>query len=141
METTNLIKAITKIFTGTAITSLIGGSLAVIIVLSLGMGAIAMAIGIVVMIFSAAFGAWAGGLWARKNIIERKDAKKASSWAASLFFAINIILIAGSTVMISAYGGKGEGLLTQFLQVSAQSVIVYISSYAGASRGLIKEEE
>lgn len=134
-------KAVTKVLVGTLVISFIGGAFAVPVVIFLGMGIVAIAAGMIIMIVAAALGAWIGGLWAGKNITEKAVAKKISIWAASLFLTVNVFLLAGDAVITVAYGKKVEGLLIQALQVAAQSFLVYAVSYVGIRRNLIKREE
>jgi len=133
-------KAIAKILTGAIVASFVGSFVSILAVLLTGAGALSFALGILIMLGSAALGAFIGGKWARNNVSEMENTRSIAIWSAAIYLAVNTMISAVSSILPAFFGGAKTDFWIQAAQVAAQSFAIYAASQSAMRKSLPKKE-
>lgn len=133
------IKATLKILIGVTVLYLLGTIFAIVAILLSGAGVISLAIGVLIMAGAVAIGAYLGGMWSAKNIVDVNNVRGIAVWSAVIFFVVQVIFfLVGSALLVMA-GEAREGFVMQTINIIIQSFMIYIVSQLGMRRRLIKK--
>jgi hypothetical protein len=139
-RTLNKIKAAAKILAGVIIASFVGSFISILAMLLTGAGALSFALGILIMLGSAALGAFIGGKWARNNVAEMERVRGIAVSSAAIYLAVNLTVSAVGSMLPSLVGQAKTGFWIQAAQIAAQSFVIYAASQSAMKKGLPKKE-
>ncbi len=133
------IKAMLKILMGAILLYFMSVVIVIPVMLLTGAGVVSIVIGGLIMALAIAIGAYLGGLWSRKNIIESNDAKSIAFWSASVFFTVNILSSAAGSILLSLTTEERTGFLMQAANIFIQSLVIYYFSQLAMRKDLLKK--